>query len=77
MASAGRSLLKRISVDPKKMGGRPMIGCWRISVAQILTWLANGESRKKILEEYPRLKSEDIDASLLYAALVVGRERAK
>ena len=48
-----------------------MLRAWRISVEQILTWLANGESRERILEEYPRLKAADIDACLLYAALVV------
>lgn len=75
MAKPVKTLLKRITVDPKKMGGRPMIGAWRISVEQILTWLANGETREKILAEYPRLKPADIDACLLYAALVVDRAK--
>lgn len=71
MTRAAKSLLKRITVNPGKMGGRPMIGAWRIPVEQVLTWLANGESRERILEEYPRLEPADIDACLLYAALVV------
>ena len=71
MARTAKTLLKRITVDPGKMGGRPMVRAWRISVEQILTWLANGDSREKILREFPKLKPDDIDACLLYAALVV------
>jgi uncharacterized protein (DUF433 family) len=71
MARSSKALLKRIAVDPDRMGGRPALRAWRISVEQILTWLANGASREQILKEYPKLKDADIDACLLYAALVV------
>lgn len=75
MARLAKTLLKRITVDPDKMGGRPMLRDWRISVDQILTFLANGETREKILKEFPRLKAADIDACLLYAALVVSHAK--
>jgi uncharacterized protein (DUF433 family) len=71
MTRSVKTLLKRIAVDPERMDGRPALRAWRISVEQILTWLANGASREQILSEYPRLKPADIDACLLYAALVV------
>ena len=71
MAQSAKALLKRITVDPDRMGGKPALRAWRISVEQILTWLANGATREQILAEYPRLKPADIDACLLYAALVV------
>ena len=68
-------LLKRIVVDPDKMGGRPMVRGWRLSVEQILTWLANGDTRERILAGYPFLEPDDIDACLQYAALVVDRAK--
>ncbi|MBL9095717.1 MAG: DUF433 domain-containing protein [Alphaproteobacteria bacterium] len=71
MARSAKTLLKRITVNPERMGGKPSLRDWRISVEQILTWLANGASREQILDEYPKLKPADIDACLLYAALVV------
>lgn len=71
MARSTKALLKHITVDPDTMGGKPTLRAWRISVEQILTWLGNGATREQILKEYPRLKADDIDACLLYAALVV------
>ena len=68
VARSAKTLLKRIAVDPDRMGGKPALRAWRISVEQILTWLANGTSREQILAEFPRLKAGDIDACLLYAA---------
>jgi uncharacterized protein (DUF433 family) len=61
-------LLDRITINPEQCGGRPCIRGMRIRVIDILELLAAGESVAQILAEYPYLESEDITASLLYAA---------
>jgi uncharacterized protein (DUF433 family) len=63
-----RELLSRITVDPDQCGGRPCIRGMRIRVIDVLELLAAGESAEDILAEYPYLESDDIAASLLYAA---------
>jgi uncharacterized protein (DUF433 family) len=65
---ASGNLLARIASEPGKMGGKPIIRGRRIRPAMVLTMLANGASRTAILEAYPVLEPEDIDACLLYAA---------
>ena len=62
------SLLTRIVSKTGKMGGKPVIRGRRITPAMVLTMLANGASREAVLEAYPVLEPEDIDACLLYAA---------
>lgn len=62
------SLLGRITIDPEQCGGRPCIRGMRIRVIDVLELLAAGESREQILADYPYLESDDITASLLYAA---------
>jgi uncharacterized protein (DUF433 family) len=61
-------LLARIAAEPGKMGGKPVIRGRRITPSMVLTMLANGASREAVLEAYPALEPEDIDACLLYAA---------
>lgn len=58
----------RITHNPAVMGGKPCIRGMRVTVAMILGLLANGKSRERILEAYPYLEPEDIDAALAYAA---------
>ncbi|MBU1264406.1 MAG: DUF433 domain-containing protein [Thiobacillus sp.] len=60
--------LERITVNPAQCGGRPCIRGMRIRVSDILELLAAGESREQILTDYPYLETEDITATLLYAA---------
>jgi len=60
--------LNRITVDSDQCGGRPCIRGMRIRVKDILDLLAAGASEKEILEDYPYLESEDIRASLEFAA---------
>jgi uncharacterized protein (DUF433 family) len=67
-------LLKRITVNPAVMVGKPVIRGTRIPVALILRMLGQGISPEQILHEYPRLESMDIDAALVYAASVVEHE---
>jgi uncharacterized protein (DUF433 family) len=62
------SLLARIAAEPGKMGGKPVIRGRRVTPAMVLTMLSNGASREAVLEAYPVLEPEDIDACLLYAA---------
>ncbi|RTZ66841.1 MAG: hypothetical protein DSZ29_02235 [Aquificaceae bacterium] len=61
-------ILKRITVEADKCGGRPCIRNMRIRVKDILDMLASGMSQKEILEDYPYLEADDITAVLMYAA---------
>ena len=61
-------LLERITHDPAVMGGKPCIRGIRITAGTILGLLASGNSRERILEAYPILEPEDLDAALSYAA---------
>ena len=58
----------RITIDPGKRGGRPCIRGLRISVYDILEHLASGETPDVILEDFPELQPEDIQAALRFAA---------
>jgi uncharacterized protein (DUF433 family) len=60
--------LERITFDPDVKGGRACIRGMRITVSLILNLIANGMTRDEILEAYPYLESEDIQAALNYAA---------
>ena len=48
-----------ITIEPGKRGGRPCIRGMRISVYDVLGWLAAGMSNEQIIEEYPELTLED------------------
>ncbi len=61
-------LLKRISVNPKVMVGKPVIRGTRLTVEYILGVLAQGDTVEDILTEYPDLVKEDIQACLLFAS---------
>ena len=57
-----------VTVEPGKRGGRPCIRGMRITVADILGWLASGMSHAEIIADFPELTEEDIRAALAYAA---------
>lgn len=61
-------LLKRITVDPKMMGGKPCIRGMRVTVGTVLGLLAAKHTVDEILLAYPYLESDDIYAALEYAA---------
>ena len=61
-------LLARTAPEPGKMGGKPVIRGRRVTPSMVLTMLASGTSREAVLEAYPVLEPEHIDACLLYAA---------
>ncbi len=67
-------LLERIALDPKIMTGKPVIRGTRIPVQLILEMLAQGISQQEILQEYPRLEGDDIQAALVYAARMIANE---
>jgi uncharacterized protein (DUF433 family) len=59
---------KIITSEPGKRGGKPCIRGLRITVGNVLGWIAAGMSRNEIIEEYPDLTEKDIQACLEYAA---------
>jgi uncharacterized protein (DUF433 family) len=59
---------KIITIEPGKRGGKPCIRGMRITVNDILGWLASGMSTHDILMDYDELKEDDIYAALSYAA---------
>lgn len=61
-------LLKRITIEPGKCGGRPCIRGMRIRVTDVLELLASDASHEEILKDYPDLQREDIFAAIEYAA---------
>jgi uncharacterized protein (DUF433 family) len=58
----------RITIEPGKRGGRPCLRGLRITVYDILEYLASGMSEDEILHDFPDLEREDIRAALAYAA---------
>ena len=61
-------MLDRITIIPDVCGGEPTIRGMRITVSHVLELLAGGMTAEQILKDFPYLESEDIDASLEYAA---------
>ena len=72
-----QKLLDRITVNPGIFGGKPIIRGRRLAVEHILRMLAAGDTAEVILEYYPFLEKEDIQACLVYARRLVGRERVE
>jgi uncharacterized protein (DUF433 family) len=70
-------LLKRITVNPKVLGGKPIIRGRRIAVEHVLGMLAAGDTPQAICKAYPYLEPEDIQACLVFARRLVGRERVE
>ncbi len=58
----------RITIEPGKRGGKPCIRGMRITVSDVLEYLASGMTEDEILEEFPYLEREDIKACLAFAA---------
>ena len=60
--------LERIDIDPAVRFGKPCVRGTRISVGDILEYLASGMSEDEILSDFPQLTRDDIRACLAYAA---------
>ncbi len=58
----------RISIEPGKRGGKPCIRGMRITVYDVLEYLASGMSEQEIIDDFPDLTQEDIRACLAFAA---------
>ncbi len=61
-------LLERIALDPAIRSGKPVIRGTRITVSDILEYLAGGMSETEILADFPDLDPDDIRAALMFAA---------
>jgi uncharacterized protein (DUF433 family) len=59
---------ERITIDPGKRGGKPCIRGLRITVYEVLEYLASGMSEGEILRDFPDLTQDDIRACLAFAA---------
>jgi uncharacterized protein (DUF433 family) len=59
---------ERITIEPGKRSGKPCVRGTRITVADILSYLAGGETEDSLLKEFPQLSREDVRAALAYAA---------
>ena len=57
-----------ITIEPGKRGGKPCIRGLRITVYDVLEYLASGMSEDEILKDFPDLTREDIKACLAFAA---------
>ncbi|MGQ0750349.1 MAG: DUF433 domain-containing protein [Betaproteobacteria bacterium] len=68
-------LLKRITVNPKIFGGKPIVRGMRISVEQVLSLLAQGQSEAGILADLPGLEAEDVRACIAYARAVIAEDK--
>lgn len=64
----------RIETNPKVMLGKPVIRGTRVTVELILRKLSEGATEADLLDAYPRLTREDIQAAIRYAADTVARE---
>jgi len=72
-----KNILQRITVNPDIFGGKPIVRGRRLAVEHVLAMLAAGDTAETILEGYPWLERQDIQACLLYARKVVGHERVE
>jgi uncharacterized protein (DUF433 family) len=57
-----------ITIEPGKRGGKPCIRRMRISIYDVLGWLAAGMSQAEIIDDFPELTGEDITACLEFVA---------
>ena len=58
----------RITLEPEKRGGKPCIRGLRVTVYDVLEYLASGMTEAEILVDFPDLEREDIRAVLAFAA---------
>lgn len=67
-----KDLMDHVTIDPSVRSGKPCIRGTRITVYDVLEYLAGGMTSEEILQEFPELTSDDIQAVLQFAA---ARER--
>ena len=71
----GEDLIDRITCDPEIFGGKPIIRGHRLAVEHVLDMLAAGDDSSTILEGFPWLEPEDVQACLVYASRLARHER--
>jgi uncharacterized protein (DUF433 family) len=59
---------KVITIDPAKRGGKPCVRGLRVTVYDVLEYLASGMTQQQILDDFPDLTADDIRACLAFAA---------
>ena len=59
---------KYIEINTDKRFGKPVIKGTRISVYDVLSWLSNGMTKEEIINDFPELNEENINACLAFAA---------
>ena len=57
-----------ITIEPGKRGGKPCVRGMRITVGDVLGWLAVGMTEREIMDDFPELSADDIRACLAFAA---------
>ena len=67
-------LLKRITIDPEVLGGKPLVRGHRMAVEHVLAYLAAGQTFESLLEGFPWMEREDILACLEYASRALAAE---
>jgi len=67
-------LLKRITFNPEILGGKPIIRGMRIAVEHVLGMLASGSTVQEILEGYPFLEKDDVQACIIFAYRRIANE---
>jgi uncharacterized protein (DUF433 family) len=68
-------MMERIEINPAVCSGKPVVRGTRIMVRNILGMVAGGYTTERIIERYPELSREDIEAALEYAARVVDEDQ--
>jgi uncharacterized protein (DUF433 family) len=68
MKAMDSHLQDRITVEPGKRSGKPCVRGMRITVSDVLEYLASGMTEAEILADFPDLMTEDIRACLAFAA---------
>jgi uncharacterized protein (DUF433 family) len=68
------TITDRIEINPKVMMGKPVIRGTRLTVELILRKLSEGANEKELLEAYPRLSRQDIQAAIRFAADTLAHE---
>ncbi len=69
-----QALLRRITVNQEIFGGKPIIRGHRLAVEHVLGMLNAGETPESLLEGYPWLEKEDIEACLLFEERTAAKE---
>ena len=62
-------LLSRITIDPAQRSGKPCIRGMRVTVADVLGWVAAGMSTEEIVADYPYVEADDIRAAAAFAVM--------